>query len=103
MQAALVDTATATVEQQQQLVRQGDILLKVVDATGQIKQLENTLNQNLSTLGRSHNFEETLMSLSAAVQLLSARLGREGAHHPHVDFGSRQASDAVENPTHHAA
>lgn len=88
MQTALVDAANNTVEQQQQLIRQGDILLKVVDAAGQIKRLEEVLNQNLSTLGRTHNFEETLLSLSAAIQLLSARMGREGAGRPHVDFDS---------------
>ncbi len=103
MQAALVDAASATVEQQQQLVRQGDILLKVVDATGQVKQLEESLNQNLSTLGRTHNFEETLLSLSAAIQLLSARMGRESTHHPHVDFGGPQSADVDGKPSSHAA
>lgn len=77
MQQALVSAAGATIDHQQELVRQGDVLLKVVDATGQVQQLEDTLNRNLSTLGRAHNFEETLMSLSAAIQLLSARMGRE--------------------------
>lgn len=77
MQQALVSAAGATIDHQQELVRQGDVLLKVVDATGQVQQLEDTLNRNLSTLGRAHNFEETLMSLSAAIQLLSARMSRE--------------------------
>jgi biopolymer transport protein ExbB/TolQ len=103
MQNALVDAASATVEQQQQLVRQGDILLKVVDATGQVKQLEESLNQNLSTLGRTHNFEETLLSLSAAIQLLSARMGREGGHSPHVDFGVTPSTPAAGKPSNHAA
>ncbi|MCO6043567.1 MotA/TolQ/ExbB proton channel family protein [Aeoliella sp. ICT_H6.2] len=99
MQAALVDAAGATVEQQQQLVRQGDILLKVVDATGQVKQLEETLNQNLATLGRTHNFEETLLSLSAAIQLLSARMGRDGVNRPHVEFDGPSTG----TPASHAA
>ncbi|MEM1304786.1 MAG: MotA/TolQ/ExbB proton channel family protein, partial [Planctomycetota bacterium] len=76
MHAALVGSVDATVAQQQQLVKQGEVLLKVVDATGQVKQLETVLNQNLSTLGRTHNFEETLQSLAAAIQLLSARVGQ---------------------------
>ncbi len=103
MQSALVDAASATVEQQEQLIRQGDVLLKVVDATGQVKQLEDTLSQNLATLGRTHNFEETLLSLSAAIQLLSARIGRDGAKQPHVDFGGTQMGDAAGNPPSHAA
>lgn len=95
MQSALVGAATATVEQQEQLVKQGEILLKVVDATGQVKQLEDSLNQNLSTLGRTHNFEETLLSLSAAVQLLSARVGREAPAVTPVDFDSPSSSHAA--------
>lgn len=77
MQVALMKAAGATIEHQEQLVKQGEVLLQVVDATGQVKQLEEALNNNLSTLGRVHNFEETLLSLSAAIQLLSARVGRE--------------------------
>src|SRR3954447_614450 len=76
MQLALVEAAGATIRQQEELVRQGDVLLKVVDATGQIKTLEQTLVQNLTTLERAHNFEETAINLAAAIQLLSARLGQ---------------------------
>lgn len=74
MQDALVSAAGATVQHQEQLVRQGEVLLKVVESTGQVRQLEEALNQNLNSLGRAHNFEETLLSLSAAIQLLSARV-----------------------------
>ncbi len=75
MQIALVEAAGATVAQQEQLIRQGDVLLKVVDATGQIVRLEESLAQNLSTVQKTHNFEEMAINLSAAIQLLSARLG----------------------------
>jgi hypothetical protein len=77
MQGTLISVANSTVEHQAQLVRQGEVLLKVVGATNQVQQLEEALAQNLSSLGRAHNFEETLLSLSAAIQLLSARVGRE--------------------------
>ncbi len=77
MQQALVSAAGATIDHQKELVRQGDVLLKVVESTGQVQRLEESLNRNLSSLGRAHNFEETLMNLSAAIQLLSARVGRE--------------------------
>jgi hypothetical protein len=76
MQIALVEAAGATIEQQEQLVHQGEVLLKVVDATGQIKQLEESLSHNLSAVQKAHNFEEMALSLSAAIQLLSARLGQ---------------------------
>ncbi|WP_145112781.1 MotA/TolQ/ExbB proton channel family protein [Botrimarina mediterranea] len=79
MQQALVSAAGATIDQQKELVKQGEVLLKVVDSTGHVQRLEETLNRNLSSLGRAHNFEETLMNLSAAIQLLSARVGRESS------------------------
>jgi biopolymer transport protein ExbB/TolQ len=75
MQIALVEAAGATVQQQEQLIRQSDVLLKVVDATGQIARLEESLTQNLSAVQKTHNFEEMAINLSAAIQLLSARLG----------------------------
>jgi biopolymer transport protein ExbB/TolQ len=76
MQVAMVEAAGATVRQQEQLVRQGDVLLRVVDATGQIKKLEDTLNDNLAALDKSHHFQESALTLSAAIQLLCARLDK---------------------------
>jgi hypothetical protein len=75
MQIALVESAGTTLRQQEELVRQGDVLLKVVNATGQIKKLEGALNHNLAAVQRVYNFEEMALNLSAAIQLLSARLG----------------------------
>lgn len=75
MQIALVEAAGATVRQQEQLIRQGDILLQVVDKTGQIKKLETALNENLTTITHGYHFEEMALNLSAAIQLLCARLG----------------------------
>jgi biopolymer transport protein ExbB/TolQ len=76
MQVALVEAAGATVRQQEQLIRQADVLLKVVDATGQIKKLEDSLTDNLAAVQQAHCFEEMAINLSAAIQLLSARLGQ---------------------------
>jgi hypothetical protein len=89
MQIALVEAAGATVRQQEELVRQGAVLLKVVDATGQITKLENALNENLVAVGKAHSFEEMAISLSAAIQLLSARLGHlvVSATEPHIAAG----------------
>ncbi|MEN0111063.1 MAG: hypothetical protein AAF805_10095 [Planctomycetota bacterium] len=92
MQQALVSAATATLDQQSQLVKQGETLLKVVDTTAGVQELEETLNRNLATLGRAHNFEETLMSLSAAIQLLSARVG-------HIEAPAKKASPKVASKT----
>jgi biopolymer transport protein ExbB/TolQ len=75
MQVSLVEAAGATVRQQEQLVRQGDVLLKVVDATGQIRKLEEVLTDNLAAVRQAHSFEDMAVNLSAAIQLLSSRLG----------------------------
>ncbi len=74
VQQALVQTAEAAAQQQAELAKQTEVLLKVVDAMGQVTQLEDALNRNLSTLSGARNFDETLVALGAAVQLLSARL-----------------------------
>jgi hypothetical protein len=77
VQKALNRSADAALAQQQELVRQGDVLLKVVDATGHVKQLEEQLNRNLTALAGAKHFEEMVTSLAAAIQLLSARLGHD--------------------------
>jgi hypothetical protein len=76
MRTALVEAAGTSVAQQEQLVRQSDTLLKVVEASGHVRRLEEALNSNLAALASSHRFEETVVGLSAALQLLSANLGR---------------------------
>ncbi len=73
---ALQQNASAIEQQQTELTRQAEVLLKVVDATEQVTRLENTLNRNLQSLAGARNFEETVVSLAAAIQLLSARLGQ---------------------------
>ncbi len=95
MQVALVEAAGATVEQQEQLIRQGDVLLKVVDATGQIRKLEESLTQNLSAVQKTHSFEEMAINLSAAIQLLSARLGHPYSVRSKEVAGGDAASQAA--------
>jgi hypothetical protein len=78
VQKALNKNADAVLAQQGELVRQGDVMLKVVDATAHVKQLEDQLNRNLTALAGAKHFEEMVTSLAAAIQLLSARLGQDG-------------------------
>lgn len=95
MQVALVEAAGTTVAQQEQLIKQGDILLRVVEATGQVKRLEETLNQNLSALAGAHDFQQTVAGLSAVLQLLGARLGG-AVPPPHIDLtNERRQSHAA--------
>ncbi len=65
----------ALLAQQQALQRQGEIMSEAMRATGDVIQLERALNENLTTLAGARNFEETLLTLTAAVHMLSARAG----------------------------
>ncbi len=87
-QTALSANARLLHSQQQEMVRQGEIMSKVLDATGQVTTLEQALNNNLQALAGAKNFEDTVMSLAAAIHLLNARLA-PGAEMPQrVDLQS---------------
>jgi hypothetical protein len=62
--------------QQLALLRQGEVMSRAVEATGDVMKLEQALNENLRALAGSKNFEDTVMSLAAAIHLLNTRLGR---------------------------
>ncbi|QDS99865.1 MotA/TolQ/ExbB proton channel family protein [Adhaeretor mobilis] len=102
MQAALIEAAGTTVAQQQQLIKQGDVLLQVVEATGQVRKLEEALNSNLRSLAGSHHFEQTVMSLSATLQMLSSRLGQPSPQATEIALSSVDDTEAGE-PTSYAA
>jgi biopolymer transport protein ExbB/TolQ len=74
MQQGLERSVHAAARLEAELVKQGQVLRDVVESTGQVRKLEEALNKNLSTLASSKDFEEMVMSLAAAIQLLSARL-----------------------------
>lgn len=69
------DQAAILAAQREAITKQGDVMLRVLDATSDVTKLESALNQNLSALAGSKNFEDTVVSLSAAIQLLTSRLG----------------------------
>ncbi|MFN0020306.1 MAG: MotA/TolQ/ExbB proton channel family protein [Pirellulaceae bacterium] len=78
-QLALSENARLLHAQQQEMVRQGELMTQAIKAAGDVVQLEAALNKNLSALAGSQHFEETVMSLSAAIHLLSARVGSGGS------------------------
>jgi len=86
LQLALADHARVMQAQQRELIRQGEIMHEVVQATGNVITLEKSLNDNLQALAGATNFEESLMSLSAAIHLISARLGGAAGQAPQVDL-----------------
>jgi biopolymer transport protein ExbB/TolQ len=90
VQQALLQSAEAVTLQQRELVKQGEVLSQVVSATGQVEKLESELNRNLNTLAGAKNFEQTVLSLGAAIQLLNAKLGAlPSADTPSVDLKKR--------------
>ncbi|MFO0902090.1 MAG: MotA/TolQ/ExbB proton channel family protein [Pirellulales bacterium] len=76
VQAGLASQTAATHEQLAEIRRQGEVLSQAIQATGEVVQLERALNENLAALAGSRNFEDTVMSLSAAIHLLTTRLGK---------------------------
>ena len=78
------------------LAGQAAVLGEVVSATRDIATLERTLEANLATLSATGRFEETLATLSAAVQLLAARAGAPSGEQRHLELlAARRAGKAA--------
>ena len=71
------------------MVKQGELMTQAIRAAGDVVQLERALNDNLSALAGSKNFEDTVMSLAAAIHLLNTRLGKS-VEAPHVELKPAQ-------------
>jgi biopolymer transport protein ExbB/TolQ len=56
------------------MTRQAEVLVRAIEATGQVNRLEDALNRNLATLAGSKHFEQTVLGLAATINLLNARL-----------------------------
>lgn len=80
IQQGMMQQASLLAAQHETVTNQGEVMLRVLDAVGDVNKLETSLNQNLSALAGSKNFEDTVMSLSAAIQLLTSRLGVAATH-----------------------
>ena len=75
IQQGMLQQASTLSTQGDNVAQQTAIMERVLSAVGDVNNLETALNQNLSALASSKNFEDTVMSLSAAIQLLTSRLG----------------------------
>jgi septation ring formation regulator EzrA len=73
-------------KQQHELAKHGDLLVKMVDATQHVAELESKLNDNLTTLTTTQHLQETLLSLSATLQLLVARMGPLAGEASQIDL-----------------
>ena len=73
-QSAAGQVQTAMSAAAGELGRQTDVLRGAVEAAGEVTGLEDALNRNLAALAGAKHFEQTVLSLAAAVNMLSARL-----------------------------
>lgn len=74
------------VQLQESVEERTELLLKAVEATQVLRTLQESLNRNLTTLAASQQFQELLMSLTAAIHLLTARVENSLG-----ELGSREA------------
>ena len=95
LQQTLREGLEALAAAQEVLVRRVEVLDRATDATAQVARMEEALNRNLASLAGAQHFEETVMSLAAAIHLLTARLAETPAG-PIVRLESpRRASQAA--------
>ena len=86
VQQSLVRSAESAAAMQGTLTAQAEVLRRAVEATGDVAKLEESLNRNLAALAGAGNFEQTVISLAAAIQLLNARLGQRPVDVPNVQL-----------------
>ncbi len=77
------------------VTRQVEVIEQTVAAVGEVARLEDALNRNLSTLAGAKHFEQTVMSLAAAINLLNARLAEMPAPPAIRLDGNRRAVQAA--------
>ncbi len=77
------------------VTRQAEVIQQAVAAVGEVARLEDALNRNLSALAGAKHFEQTVMSLAAAINLLNARLAEMPAPAAIKLDGNRRAVQAA--------
>lgn len=66
-------------ELQESVARQMEVLERATAAASDITRMEDALNRNLSALAGAKHFDQTVLSLAAAINLLNARLAETPA------------------------
>ena len=75
IQQSMIHQSSVLASHHEKVTGQSEMMERVLNAVGDVTNLEKALNSNLSALASSKNFEDTVVSLSAAIQLLTSRLG----------------------------
>jgi hypothetical protein len=86
VQRTQVQNTQAMASLQAGLAAQADVLGRAVEAAGEVARLEDVLNRNLGTLAGARHFQQTVMSLAAAIHLLNARLAETPAVVPSIQL-----------------
>jgi biopolymer transport protein ExbB/TolQ len=83
VEEVLTENARVMRDQQAELARQGDILLKTIEGSADITRLQRALNNNLDALNQTQHLEDTLTNLTGAVNLFTSRLA-DAAERPRL-------------------
>ena len=75
---------------QEALAGQAEVLGRAVEAAGEVARLEDALNRNLAALAGARHFQQTVMSLAAAIHLLNARLAEPPAVVPSIQLETKR-------------
>ena len=96
LQHALIQNSETVADLQRAVVQKAEMLGRAVAATDQVVTLQHALNTNLGALAGAKNFEQTVISLAAAIHLLTGRLGELPAETPSVELEpARQTGQAA--------
>ncbi len=96
VQKTMGRTAEVLAAVQAALVAKAEVLGRAVEGAAYVARLEETLNRNLAALAGAKNFEDTVMSLAAAIHLLNARLQDGPAAAPAIHLeGHRRTGKAA--------
>jgi len=74
---------------QNSLAQQAETMGRILQATGDVEQLQDVLNRNLAALAGAKNFEQTVLGLAAAIHLLNGRMV-ESASAPAVQLETKR-------------
>lgn len=98
VQSGLHQQTVMLASQMDELRRQGGVLTEAIRATGEVMNLERALNSNLSALAGAKNFEDTVMSLSAAIHLLTTRLSPTSDARSPIELARGKADGSLALP-----
>ena len=74
---------------QDSLAKQAETMGRILQATGDVEQLQDVLNRNLAALAGAKNFEQTVLGLAAAIHLLNGRMVESASAAP-VQFDTKR-------------